>query len=83
MALGFYNSDEINDIKNKLSFLESKLNSINTDFVKISEDKSDEIIRIHDKSKLESQKISDLLNIIDSSYKNINTQLEVLNNSIQ
>jgi len=50
MALGFYNSDEINDLKNKISNLEQQLNLINTDYFEISKNKSEEIINLHQKS---------------------------------
>lgn len=83
MALGFYNSDEINDIKNKISNLEQQLNSINTDYIEISKNKSEEILQFHTKSNSESIKISELLTVIDNSHNKLHEQLKNLDASIE
>lgn len=82
MALGFYKTEDIDNIYNRLSNIESKILSINTDFIYKSEDRYNDIVNIKEKSDVQSQKITDLLTAIDNSYNNITNQLNILNQSI-
>lgn len=82
MALGFYKTEDIDNIYNRLSNIESKILSINTDFIYKSEGRYNDIVNIKEKSDVQSQKITDLLTAIDNSYNNITNQLNILNQSI-
>lgn len=82
MALGFYKTEDIDDIKDRLSNIESKILAINTDFIYKSEARYNDIVNIKEKSDAQSQKITELLTAIDNSYSNITNQLNILNQSI-
>lgn len=82
MALGFYKTEDIDNIKDRLSNIESKILSINTDFIYKSEERYNDIVNIKEKSDVQSKKITELLTAIDNSYSNIANQLNTLNQSI-